>query len=187
MPNEAGSQALLQPFDMKGLELRNRVVLAPMTRSRAGAERLANALMAEYYAQRAGAGLLIGLERWSSPRGATFGRFLVFYGVARFIEDMFQFGNAVGSNTENVLAFVEDLTFLGRIESADAVEQTGFTVPVGPNNREDFTTEKTGANVIEGLDSAEGQRHILNFYNSIVTHADPLSVWVSFTKFTNGL
>lgn len=38
----------------------------------------------------AGAGLLILLERWSSPRGATFGRFLIFYGVARFVEDMFR-------------------------------------------------------------------------------------------------
>ena len=52
-------QALLTPFDLKGLPLSNRVVLAPMTRARAGTERLANPLMAEYYAQRAGAGLLI--------------------------------------------------------------------------------------------------------------------------------
>ena len=39
--------------------LPNRVVLAPMTRSRAGQSRVPNALMAEYYAQRADAGLLI--------------------------------------------------------------------------------------------------------------------------------
>jgi len=38
-----------------------------------------------------GAGLLMLLERWSAPRGATFGRFLFFYGVARFIEDMFRY------------------------------------------------------------------------------------------------
>lgn len=52
-------QALLDSFDMGGLKLKNRVVLAPMTRSRAGNQRLANPLMAEYYAQRAGAGLVI--------------------------------------------------------------------------------------------------------------------------------
>ena len=52
-------QALLTPFNLKGLPLSNRVVLAPMTRARAGTKRLANPLMAEYYAQRAGAGLLI--------------------------------------------------------------------------------------------------------------------------------
>jgi N-ethylmaleimide reductase len=39
--------------------LPNRIVLAPMTRSRAGESRMPNALMAEYYAQRADAGLLI--------------------------------------------------------------------------------------------------------------------------------
>ena len=33
-------------------------------------------------------GLLLLLERWRSARGATFGRFLVLYGVARFLEDM---------------------------------------------------------------------------------------------------
>jgi N-ethylmaleimide reductase len=50
---------LLQPFALHDLPLRNRVALAPMTRARAGAERIPNALMAEYYAQRASAGLVI--------------------------------------------------------------------------------------------------------------------------------
>jgi N-ethylmaleimide reductase len=50
---------LLSPFELRGLPLKNRVVLAPLTRSRAGEERLPNALMAEYYVQRASAGLII--------------------------------------------------------------------------------------------------------------------------------
>ncbi len=49
-------KALFSPFAMGGLLLDNRVVLASLTRARAGDLRLANALMAEYYAQRAGAG-----------------------------------------------------------------------------------------------------------------------------------
>ncbi len=53
------STALLSPFELGDLSLKNRVALAPMTRARAGVERLPNALMAEYYQQRAGAGLLI--------------------------------------------------------------------------------------------------------------------------------
>ncbi|MEM1058972.1 MAG: alkene reductase [Verrucomicrobiota bacterium] len=53
------SPNLLSSFNLHGLPLANRVVLAPMTRARAGEERLANATMAEYYAQRAAAGLLI--------------------------------------------------------------------------------------------------------------------------------
>jgi 2,4-dienoyl-CoA reductase-like NADH-dependent reductase (Old Yellow Enzyme family) len=51
--------ALFQPFDLRGLPLPNRIVMAPLTRSRAGAERLPNAVMAEYYAQRASAGLIV--------------------------------------------------------------------------------------------------------------------------------
>ena len=50
---------LLTPFALGNITLNNRIVLAPMTRARAGKERIANALMTEYYVQRAGAGLLI--------------------------------------------------------------------------------------------------------------------------------
>ena len=50
---------LFEPLKMGDFELKNRIVLAPMTRGRAGAERIANELMAEYYFQRASAGLLI--------------------------------------------------------------------------------------------------------------------------------
>ncbi|TVP99920.1 MAG: hypothetical protein EA381_08535 [Planctomycetaceae bacterium] len=53
------SDALFQPFALHDLTLPNRIVLAPMTRSRAGKERLPNRLMAEYYRQRSSAGLLI--------------------------------------------------------------------------------------------------------------------------------
>lgn len=59
MTTQGYTGKLLEPFSMRGLLLKNRVVMAPMTRSRAGEERRANALMAEYYAQRASAGLLI--------------------------------------------------------------------------------------------------------------------------------
>ena len=50
---------LLDSFQLGDLTLKNRVAMAPMTRARAGAERLPNALMAQYYAQRASAGLII--------------------------------------------------------------------------------------------------------------------------------
>jgi N-ethylmaleimide reductase len=49
---------ILTPFTKRGLSLKNHLVMAPMTRSRAIGN-LPNALMAEYYAQRTGAGLLI--------------------------------------------------------------------------------------------------------------------------------
>lgn len=53
------SSVLFQPFRLHDLTLSNRIVLAPMTRARAGVARLPNRLMAEYYAQRSSAGLLI--------------------------------------------------------------------------------------------------------------------------------
>ena len=55
----ASNQQLLSSVEIGGQTLRNRVALAPMTRARAGSQRIPNALMAEYYAQRAGAGLVI--------------------------------------------------------------------------------------------------------------------------------
>ena len=53
------NSVLFQPFRLHDLTLRNRIVLAPMTRGRAGAARVPNRVMAEYYAQRGSAGLLI--------------------------------------------------------------------------------------------------------------------------------
>lgn len=50
---------LLSEFDLHGIRLRNRVVMAPLTRARAGIERVPNELMREYYTQRASAGLII--------------------------------------------------------------------------------------------------------------------------------
>lgn len=59
MTSQTNLPHLLSAFDLHGLSLNNRVVMAPMTRARAGEERMPNALMAQYYAQRAGAGLII--------------------------------------------------------------------------------------------------------------------------------
>jgi len=51
---------LLNSFSLnESLQLKNRVVLAPLTRARAGKDRIPNELMAEYYRQRASAGLII--------------------------------------------------------------------------------------------------------------------------------
>ncbi len=53
------SRVLFQPFHLRDLTLPNRIVLAPLIRCRAGAARLPNRLMAEYYSKRSSAGLLI--------------------------------------------------------------------------------------------------------------------------------
>jgi N-ethylmaleimide reductase len=53
------TKSLFEPFTLGDLKLKNRIAMAPMTRGRAGDGRVANDLMAEYYSQRASAGLLI--------------------------------------------------------------------------------------------------------------------------------
>lgn len=50
---------LNSPLTLGALELKNRVIMAPLTRSRATADRVPTPMMAEYYAQRASAGLII--------------------------------------------------------------------------------------------------------------------------------
>jgi N-ethylmaleimide reductase len=63
------SPYLLSPFDLHGLHLRNRVVMAPLTRARAGGERVPNDLMLEYYNQRSSAGLIIAEATTISEQG----------------------------------------------------------------------------------------------------------------------
>ena len=63
---------LLDPFQLGDLTLNNRVAMAPMTRARAGEARLANALMAEYYAQRASAGLILSEATAVDPMGVGY-------------------------------------------------------------------------------------------------------------------
>lgn len=50
---------LFSPYDLGGLTLPNRVVMAPLTRNRAGPGLVPSELAAAYYAQRASAGLII--------------------------------------------------------------------------------------------------------------------------------
>ncbi|MCU0588022.1 MAG: alkene reductase [Syntrophobacteraceae bacterium] len=61
---------LLQPYDLGPLALPNRMVMAPMTRGRAGVDGTPNDLMARYYRQRAGAGLIV-TEATAVSRGGV--------------------------------------------------------------------------------------------------------------------
>lgn len=53
------SDSLFTPVALGAIELANRIVMAPMTRDRAGPGDVPTALMVEYYAQRASAGLIV--------------------------------------------------------------------------------------------------------------------------------
>lgn len=63
---------LFLPLKAGALELSNRIIMAPLTRARAGVERIPNDLMARYYAQRAGAGLIISEATSVTPMGVGY-------------------------------------------------------------------------------------------------------------------
>ena len=66
-------QLLLKPYNLEGLQLKNRMVMAPMTRSRSNNEgNVATALTAEYYEQRASAGLIISEGTFVSKKAVGF-------------------------------------------------------------------------------------------------------------------
>lgn len=62
---------LFDPVTFGDIELANRIVMAPLTRSRA-IDRVPNALMAQYYAQRASAGLILSEATSVTPMGVGY-------------------------------------------------------------------------------------------------------------------
>ncbi|ATH80952.1 alkene reductase [Ectopseudomonas hydrolytica] len=66
MPN------LFDPIQIGDLHLNNRIIMAPLTRCRADEGRVPNALMAEYYVQRASAGLIISEATAVTPMGVGY-------------------------------------------------------------------------------------------------------------------
>lgn len=64
--------SLFDPLTLGDLNLPNRIVMAPLTRCRASAGRVPNALMQQYYVQRASAGLIISEATSVSPMGVGY-------------------------------------------------------------------------------------------------------------------
>ena len=62
-------QTLLSPITVGAVTLNNRTVMAPLTRSRAGKGEVPTALNAEYYVQRASAGLIVTEATQISQQG----------------------------------------------------------------------------------------------------------------------
>ena len=64
--------SLFDPIRIGDIDLPNRVIMAPLTRLRAGDTHIPNAVMAEYYAQRASAGLIISEAVPVTPQGVGY-------------------------------------------------------------------------------------------------------------------
>jgi 2,4-dienoyl-CoA reductase-like NADH-dependent reductase (Old Yellow Enzyme family) len=65
---------LFDPVRLGALELRNRIVMAPLTRARATDDRIPTDLMAMHYEQRASAGLILTEATIVTPKGAGYAR-----------------------------------------------------------------------------------------------------------------
>lgn len=64
--------SLFDPVTLGELTLPNRIIMAPLTRTRAGEGRVATALMRDYYVQRASAGLILTEATSVSPQGVGY-------------------------------------------------------------------------------------------------------------------
>lgn len=64
--------SLFDSAQVGDLTLRNRIIMAPLTRCRSSTGRVPNALMAEYYRQRASAGLIISEATSVTPMGVGY-------------------------------------------------------------------------------------------------------------------
>jgi 2,4-dienoyl-CoA reductase-like NADH-dependent reductase (Old Yellow Enzyme family) len=63
---------LFQPLTIGDVTLSNRIIMAPLTRQRAGQDRIPNDMMREYYMQRSGAGLILTEATSVDPMGVGY-------------------------------------------------------------------------------------------------------------------
>ncbi|MEV0644608.1 alkene reductase [Phytomonospora sp. NPDC050363] len=80
MTNTAAKSSLFESARIGGLDLPNRLVMAPMTRTRASQDGVAQPIMATYYAQRASAGLIIAEASTPNLVGRTYPNTAAIYG-----------------------------------------------------------------------------------------------------------
>lgn len=66
------TSVLFTPLQLGDLTLPNRIIMAPLTRSRAGVERMPNAMIVRYYRDRAAAGLIITEATSVCPMGVGY-------------------------------------------------------------------------------------------------------------------
>lgn len=121
------NQVLFQPYDLGLITLANHIVMAPLTRNRAGAGLVPGELAATYYAQRASAGLLITEATQISPQAQGYQDTPGIYTQAQ-IEGWRKVTDAVHAKGGRI--FVQ-LWHVGRISHVDL--QPGGAAPVAPS------------------------------------------------------
>lgn len=121
------SSKLFEPFAIGSLQLRNRIVMAPMTRNRADDWNAAHAMTSEYYTQRASAGLIITEASQVSEQGTGYVRTPGIYSD-RQIAGWQQVTNAVHAAGGRIFL---QLWHVGRI--SHPVFQPSGELPVAPS------------------------------------------------------
>src|SRR6218665_29602 len=118
---------LFETYQLKQLTLSNRIVMPPMTRSRAGTGDVPTALMADYYSQRASAGLLISEGTPVSAQGRGYAWTPGIY-TRDQVEGWKTVTNAVHNNGGRIFA---QLWHVGRV--SHPVFQDDHGSPVAPS------------------------------------------------------
>lgn len=118
---------LFQPVELGPYRLANRIVMAPLTRSRAGDDGVPRPLMAEYYAQRATAGLIISEGVNISPQGRGFAFTPGLYNESQ-VREWRRVTEAVHARGGRIFA---QLWHVGRLSHPSL--QPGGALPVAPS------------------------------------------------------
>ncbi|AGO55893.1 alkene reductase [Serratia plymuthica] len=121
------NQPLFQPYNLGPISLTNHIVMAPLTRNRAGAGLVPSELAATYYAQRATAGLLITEATQISAQAQGYQDTPGIYTPAQ-IDGWRKVTDAVHAKGGHI--FVQ-LWHVGRISHVDL--QPGGAAPVAPS------------------------------------------------------
>ncbi|MBY0517315.1 MAG: alkene reductase [Bacteriovoracaceae bacterium] len=117
---------LLEPLKLGNLTLKNRIIMAPLTRSRATETRIPNDLMAHYYEQRATAGLILTEATSVDPMGVGYADTLGIWSEAQ-VEGWKKITKAVHAKDGKIFM---QLWHVGRI--SDPMFLNGET-PVAPS------------------------------------------------------
>jgi N-ethylmaleimide reductase len=117
---------LFTPLDLHGIPLPNRIWMSAMTRSRASADNIPTPLMAEYYAQRASAGLIVTECTAVSEQGKG-----VINGPGVWTEDQIEGWRKVADSVHRARGrIVCQLWHCGRVAHPD---MRGGALPVAPS------------------------------------------------------
>ncbi|HTY49308.1 MAG TPA: alkene reductase [Steroidobacteraceae bacterium] len=130
---------LFEPMQLGPLRLANRIVMAPLTRSRAGADGVPRPIMAEYYAQRASAGLIIAEGTNISPQARGYAMTPGLY-TAEQVEGWRGVMHAVHARGGRIFP---QLWHVGRVSHPSL--QPGSTLPVAPSAIRPAASAYTGS------------------------------------------